>query len=123
MRTEFDGKALSIHAILLSLDGSRSVQSSIDSPDLASPVTTTVPAFLVSHESTQPSSRKQKRTESVPPLPRHYAHVCAINIEPILLENAELCGTNLAVRLQQMGADSILEDIRRTLAIESRAAE
>ena len=99
----------------------------MDSPDLTSPVTAALPAFLVSHEATKPSNRKRKRTgsnsESIAPLPRHYAHVCAINIEAILLENAELCGTNLAVRLLQMGADSILEDIHRTLAIESRAAE
>jgi len=54
-----------------------------------------------------------------PPLYRHYAHVCAVNINETILENAELCGTNLAVKLMQMGAGTILEDIRKKLSIIS----
>ena len=50
---------------------------------------------------------------------RHYAHVCGINIDETVLENAEICGTNLAVKLMQMGADSILEEIRQNLTIVS----
>ncbi|CAF1318887.1 unnamed protein product [Rotaria sordida] len=48
---------------------------------------------------------------------RHYAHVCCINTHETILENAELCGTNLAVKLMQMGADSILEEIRHNVTI------
>ncbi|CAF3561216.1 unnamed protein product [Rotaria sp. Silwood1] len=51
------------------------------------------------------------------PLLRHYAHVCCVNINETILENAELCGTNLAVKLMQMGADSILEEIRHKITI------
>jgi hypothetical protein len=52
-----------------------------------------------------------------PPLYRHYAHVCGVNINETILENAELCGTNLAVKLMQMGAGTILDDIRQKLNI------
>lgn len=52
-------------------------------------------------------------TSEILPLLRHYAHVCGVNINETLLENAELCGTNLAVKLMQMGADSILEEIQQ----------
>jgi len=52
-----------------------------------------------------------------PPLYRHYAHVCGVNINETILENAEICGTNLAVKLMQMGADSILEEIRQKVTI------
>jgi hypothetical protein len=52
-----------------------------------------------------------------PSLYRHYAHVCAVNIKETILENAEICGTNLAVKLMQMGADSILEEIRQKVTI------
>ena len=51
------------------------------------------------------------------PLYRHYAHVCGVNINETILENAEICGTNLAVKLMQMGADSILEEIRANVPI------
>jgi len=51
------------------------------------------------------------------PLFRHYAHVCGMNINETLLENAEICGTNLAVKLMQMGAGSILEEIRQKVTI------
>jgi len=58
-------------------------------------------------------------TSSIPlensPLYRHYAHVCGVNISETVLENAEICGTNLAVKLMQMGADSILEEIRQKI--------
>ncbi|CAF1289741.1 unnamed protein product [Adineta steineri] len=61
-----------------------------------------------------PSPVKISSTEiSNTPLLRHYAHVCGVNINETILENAELCGTNLAVKLMQMGADSILEEIHQ----------
>jgi hypothetical protein len=53
------------------------------------------------------------------PLYRHYAHVCAVNINETILENAEICGTNLAVKLMQLGADNILEEIRGKITILS----
>ncbi|CAF3408815.1 unnamed protein product [Rotaria sp. Silwood1] len=56
-------------------------------------------------------------TSEVVPLLRHYAHVCGMNINETVLENAELCGTNLAVKLMQMGADSILEEIHQNVTI------
>ena len=55
-------------------------------------------------------------TETVSLL-RHYAHVCGVNINETVLENAELCGTNLAVKLMQLGADSILEEIQQSSVI------
>jgi len=64
----------------------------------------------------QPSSTTTTTTEVVPLL-RHYAHVCSVDINETLLENAELCGTNLAVKLMQMGADSILEEIRQNVVV------
>lgn len=51
------------------------------------------------------------------PLLRHFAHVCSVNINETVLENAELCGTNLAVKLLQMGADNILEEINQNVTI------
>ncbi len=63
-----------------------------------------------------PSSATTSTTDVVPLL-RHYAHVCGVNINETLLENAELCGTNLAVKLMQMGADSILEEIKETVVV------
>jgi len=56
-------------------------------------------------------------TTEVVPLLRHYAHVCGVNINETVLENAELCGTNLAVKLMQMGADSILEEIHQNVLV------
>lgn len=53
----------------------------------------------------------------VPSLLRHYAHVCGVNINETVLENAELCGTNLAVKLMQLGADSILEEIHQSAIV------
>jgi hypothetical protein len=56
-------------------------------------------------------------TPEVVSLLRHYAHVCGVNISETLMENAELCGTNLAVKLMQMGADSILEEIHQHVVV------
>jgi hypothetical protein len=69
---------------------------------------------LSTASSTGPSATT---TTEVSPLLRHYAHVCGVNINEIVLENAELCGTNLAVKLMQMGADSILEEIRQHVVV------
>jgi len=63
------------------------------------------------------SSSATTSTTEVVPLLRHYAHVCGVNINETVLENAELCGTNLAVKLMQMGADSILEEIRQNVVV------
>ena len=63
------------------------------------------------------STPSSASTTDVVPLLRHYAHVCGVNINETVLENAELCGTNLAVKLMQMGADSILEEIHRTVVV------
>lgn len=63
-----------------------------------------------------PSSATSSTIE-VTPLLRHYAHVCGVNINETILENAELCGTNLAVKLMQRGADSILEEIQQTVVV------
>jgi hypothetical protein len=101
-------------------------------------MTTPIPHFLVSQidddlsstdDDIQSSRMKLKRkrvnsnTETNPsptnnpPLFRHYAHVCGVNMNETILENAEICGTNLAVKLMQMGADSILEEIREKVTI------
>ena len=144
VRTEYNGKCLTINGILLNLDGSRFVKDQIENLDLSISVTTPRPNFLVddllsSEDETQSPRKnlKRKRADSetdadtvVPlsppvttnlsetsPLYRHYAHVCAVNINETLLENAEICGTNLAVKLMQMGADSILEEIRTKVPI------
>ena len=66
---------------------------------------------------TGPSATTPTTTTEVSPLLRHYAHVCGVNINEIVLENAELCGTNLAVKLMQMGADSILEEIHQNVVV------
>lgn len=63
-----------------------------------------------------PTSATSSTTEATTLL-RHYAHVCGVNINETILENAELCGTNLAVKLMQMGADSILEEIQQTVVV------
>ena len=96
--------------------------------------------LLSSDPSSQRVHLKRKRTESeidsvlAPPLPlasatatatttevvpllRHYAHVCAVHLNETILENAELCGSNLAVKLMQMGADSILEEIQQSVVV------
>lgn len=102
-------------------------------------MTTPRAKFLVSQtddeDDVSPSTKKslkRKRvdsnTETDPPTPaitipsssplyRHFAHVCAVNMNETILENAEICGTNLAVKLMQMGANSILEEIREQLPI------
>lgn len=95
-------------------------------------MTTPLPNFLMSQTDDDDDiplsqkSLKRKRvnsnTETIPttsPLYRHFAHVCAVNINETLLENAEICGTNLAVKLMQMGANSILEEIREQVPIIS----
>ena len=69
-----------------------------------------------SHPSTIPAATTTTTNEAVPLL-RHYAHVCGVNINETLLENAELCGSNLAVKLMQMGADSILEEIQQSSVV------
>ncbi|CAF0789204.1 unnamed protein product [Didymodactylos carnosus] len=61
-----------------------------------------------------PTSKKALIKE---PLYRHFAHVCCLDIDETILENAELCGTNLAVRLSQLGAESILEEIRQSVTV------
>ncbi len=142
VRTEYHGKSLTINGILLNLDGSRYVKDQIENSDLTIPMTTPIPSFLVSQtdddllsidDDIQPFriNLKRKRVNSdadtiIPPSPikstpllRHYAHVCGVNINETLLENAEICGTNLAVKLMQMGADSILEEIHQHLPITS----
>lgn len=122
------------------------MRDEIVNADLTIPLTSPVPSFLVSpadedllpstDDEAQPIRKnlKRKRADSdnedasaPPPLPppehksspllRHYAHVCAVDVNETLLENAELCGTNLAVKLIQMGADSILEEIHRKVTI------
>ncbi len=135
VRTEYNGKSLTINGILLNLDGSRYVKDQIENSDLSIPMTTPRPTFLVSQTddeddlSSRRKNLKRKRidsnTETTPPPPiaptsplyRHFAHVCAININETILENAEICGTNLAVKLMQMGADNILEEIREKVPI------
>ncbi|CAF3550366.1 unnamed protein product [Rotaria socialis] len=78
-------------------------KSDIDSIRIFNP-SSSIPLSVTSTETT---------TTEVAPLLRHYAHVCGVNINETILENAELCGTNLAVKLMQMGADSILEEIQQ----------
>ncbi|CAF2804855.1 unnamed protein product [Rotaria sp. Silwood2] len=151
VRTEYDGKGLTLNGILLNLDGSRYVKDHIENLDLTISMTTPIPSFLVSQTDddllltdddiqSHPINLKRKRADSNNdvilhplstttsstsssttienvPLLRHYAHVCSVNINETILENAELCGTNLAVKLMQMGADSILEEIRHNITI------
>ena len=145
VRTEYSGKSLTMHGILLNLDGSRYVKDQMDYADLSIPMTTPQLNFLVSsteddllsNEDDTSSPRKNlkrkrvdseteivsppsKITSSIPvepsPLYRHYAYVCAVDTDSTILENAEICGTNLAVKLMQMGAASILEEIREKTA-------
>jgi hypothetical protein len=71
----------------------------------------------IPQSSSPPSSTTTTTTTEVVPLLRHYAHVCSVDINETLLENAELCGTNLAVKLMQLGADSILEEIRQNVVV------
>lgn len=97
-------------------------------------MTTPIPSFLVTQTDddvqSHPVTLKRKRLDSndddVDPskkptethsLLRHFAHVCCVNIDETILENAEISGTNLAVKLMQMGADSILEEIRHNTPI------
>ncbi|CAF1117193.1 unnamed protein product [Rotaria sordida] len=83
-------------------------ESNINSIHVPSPSTST-------SQSSSPSL--STTTTEVVPLLRHYAHVCGVNINETILENAELCGTNLAVKLMQMGADSILEEIHQNVTV------
>lgn len=135
VRTDYNGKGLIMHGILLNLDGSRYVKDQLDYADLSIPMTTPPLNFLVSSTdddilsndddaSTSRKNLKRKRVDSETeiepsPLYRHYAYVCAVNTDSTILENAEICGTNLAVKLMQMGAASILEEIREKTAIIS----
>jgi len=64
-----------------------------------------------------PSPEVSSTATEVLPLLRHYAHVCGVNMNETILENAELCGTNLAVKLMQLGADTILEEIHQNTTI------
>lgn len=135
-----------MHGILLNLDGSRFVKDQMEYVDLSIPMTTPQPSFLVSStdddglstdDDTSSPRKTLKRkhldseTEVNPPvttssasdehspLYRHYAYVCAVDVDSTILENAEICGTNLAVKLMQMGAASILEEIREQVPIIS----
>ena len=74
------------------------------------------PSPPLSTTSSSVPSTTTTTTEGVTLL-RHYAHVCGVNINETLLENAELCGTNLAVKLMQLGADSILEEIQQNVVV------
>jgi hypothetical protein len=81
-----------------------------------------VDSILIPPPPPLPSPPLSTTSSSVPstevvPLLRHYAHVCSVNINETLLENAELCGTNLAVKLMQLGADSILEEIHQNAVV------
>ena len=67
--------------------------------------------------STTTTTTTAEATNEVVPLLRHYAHVCGVNLNETILENAELCGSNLAVKLMQMGADSILEEIQQSVVV------
>jgi Porphobilinogen deaminase, C-terminal domain len=80
------------------------------------PPTTAQPLSLASSPSTS-STTTAEATNEVAPLLRHYAHVCGVNMNETILENAELCGSNLAVKLMQMGADSILEEIQQSVIV------
>lgn len=62
-------------------------------------------------------SSPQTKSIETTSLLRHFAYVCCVNVDETILENAELCGTNLAVKLMQMGADTILEEIRQKVPI------
>jgi hypothetical protein len=111
-----------MNGVLLNLDGSRFVKDQIENSDLTIPMTTPTPQFLISQtdddDDDYSSSRMNpKRKRLNPPLFRHYAHVCGVNMNETILENAEICGTNLAVKLLQMGADSILAEIREKVTI------
>lgn len=75
-----------------------------------------VPAEFNSITPTSTSSTTLTTNEPIPLL-RHYAHVCAVNIDETILENAELCGSNLAVKLMQKGADTILEEIQQSSVV------
>ncbi|CAF3433484.1 unnamed protein product [Rotaria socialis] len=72
---------------------------------------------LLPQPKTTASISSPPTTVETSPLLRHFAHVCCVNINETILENAELCGTNLAVKLMQMGAGSILEEIRQNVPI------
>ena len=128
-----------MQGILLNLDGSRFVKDQMEYADLSIPMTTPQPSFLVSSndddvlstddDTSSPQKNPKRRrldsnTEVTPPvttehspLYRHYAYVCAVDVDSTILENAEICGTNLAVKLMQMGAASILEEIREKVPI------
>ena len=86
-------------------------------PLFSSASTTQPPSPPLSTASLSAPSSATSSTTEVTPLLRHYAHVCGVNINETILENAELCGTNLAVKLMQMGADSILEEIQQTVVV------
>lgn len=90
---------------------SASSASSVESPSKM----TTADAFQV--DSSNDSVDSIKTDNETVPLLRHYAHVCAVNIDETILENAELSGSNLAVKLMQMGADSILEEIHQNSTV------
>ena len=110
-----DDDLLSIDDDLQSIDGApnrtglkrKRTESEVDAlvlPPPAFPQTSTVTGAAAATTTT---------TNEAVPLLRHYAHVCGVNINETILENAELCGSNLAVKLMQMGADSILEEIHQ----------
>ena len=101
------------------------IESESESIALPPPLASTTTAATTATTSTSTESKssidetqsaKQTTTETVPLL-RHFSHVCAVNIDETLLENAELSGTNLAVKLMGMGADSILEEIHQHVVV------
>ena len=91
----------------------KSHMNSVVVPALSTPCPPSTTQLSLPSQTTASTSALTTTTATeVTPLLRHYAHVCCVNINETILENAELCGTNLAVKLMQMGADSILEEIR-----------
>jgi hypothetical protein len=104
-------------------------ESDVDSIVLPPPLAEVLPSssLSVAIKATTTTTRSESASEPVPSttvisqgvitLLRHYAHVCAVNVNETLLENAELCGSNLAVKLMQMGADSILEEIQQNVVV------
>lgn len=94
-------------------------ESDADSVLAPPPTHAALPLPLVSSPPTSTTTTKTtaEATNEVVPLLRHYAHVCGVNLNETILENAELCGSNLAVKLMQMGADSILEEIQQSVVV------
>jgi len=113
VRTDYNGKSLSISGILLNLDGSRYVKDHIEIADVSIPLLTPPPTFLL-HQTNNDNDEEEEEEGKKgldQSLYRHFAYICAVNMNETILENAEISGTNLAVKLMQLGAGSILEEI------------